>query len=65
MLVLICFIYLFSLDDVTGQIRSTWPPDVDPDPNCLDYDGSKVPDCREYIDGVTKQPVFIEHSYSK
>ena len=53
------------LNPVIGQIRSTWPPDVIPDPNCLDYDGSKVPDCTEYIDQANNQPVFIEHSFSK
>ena len=63
--VFLSLIQLVSLEYVSRQMRSTWPPDVDPDPNCLDYDESKVPDCRDYIDAVTKQPVFVEHSYSK
>ena len=33
--------------------------------DCLPYDGSVVPDCREYADPVTKEPYYIAHSHSK
>ena len=64
MLLLLSLVNLFFFNPVFGQIRSTWPPDVVPDPTCLDYDGSKVPDCRDHVGGGG-EPVFIEHSFSK
>ena len=36
-----------------------------PGQDCLPYDGSVVPDCRKYVDPITKQPYFKEHSASK
>merc|ERR1712126_584807 len=30
--------------------------------DCLPYDGSVVPDCSKYIDPVTKEPYYKEHS---
>ena len=32
---------------------------------CLPYDGSVVPDCSKYVDPITKQPYYHEHSNSK
>ena len=56
---------LLSLYPVMGELMmSTWPPDIAPDPTCLPYDGSKVPDCSDYL-GSRGDPVFIEHSFSK
>ena len=64
MLLLPPFVTFFFCNPVLGQVRSTWPPDVVPDPTCLAYDGSKVPDCRDHVGGGG-EPVFIEHSFSK
>ena len=36
-----------------------------PGQDCLPYDGSVVPDCAKYIDPITKQPYYHEHSSSK
>ena len=38
----------------------TYNPGID----CLPYDGSVVPDCAKYVDPITKQPYFKEHSSS-
>jgi len=55
---------LLSLYPVMGELMmSTWPPDIAPDPTCLPYDGSKVPDCSDYL-GSRGDPVFIEHSFN-
>ena len=66
MLVLPVLVPLLSPHQVSSQPqpRSTWPPDVVPDPTCLPYDDSRVPDCRDYL-GDSGEPVFIEHSSSK
>ena len=32
---------------------------------CLPYDGSVVPDCSKYMDPLSKQPYYHEHSSSK
>lgn len=36
-----------------------------PGQDCLPYDGSVVPNCLNYIDPATKQPVYHIHSASK
>ena len=36
-----------------------------PDPYCLPYDGSVVPDCRKYVDPISKAPYFKEHAISR
>ena len=36
-----------------------------PGRECLPYDGSVVPDCSKYVDPITKQPYYHEHSSSK
>ena len=46
------------------QVRSTWPNGIYPGENCLAYDGSKVPDCTEYIDVENYIPYYHEHSQS-
>ena len=35
-----------------------------PGENCLPYDGSVVPDCSKFVDPITKQPYYHEHSTS-
>ena len=47
------------------QVRSTWPEGIFPGEECLPYDGSKVPDCSEYIDPNHYVPYYHEHSASK
>ena len=32
---------------------------------CLPYDGSVIPDCSKYVDPITKEPYYVEHSYRK
>merc|ERR1711971_361000 len=44
------------------QVGSTWPDDVIPDEFCLPYDGSKVPDCSQYVDPEHYIPYYHEHS---
>jgi len=45
-------------------MRSTWPPVYNPGEGCLAYDGSKVPDCREFIDPAIGEPYYHPHSYN-
>jgi len=51
---------------VVGQERTTegsWETvTYNPGIGCLPYDGSIVPDCSKYVDPITKQPFFKEHS---
>ena len=51
--------FQFTTND--QQITVTYNPGQD----CLPYDGSVVPDCSKYIDPVTKEPYYKEHSNSK
>jgi len=46
------------------EMRSTWPPQFNPGEECLAYDGSKVPDCTEFIDPVLKEPYYHPHSFN-
>merc|ERR1712126_386873 len=48
--------FQFTTND--QQITVTYNPGQD----CLPYDGSVVPDCSKYIDPVTKEPYYKEHS---
>jgi len=48
----------FSMTTNDQQITITYNPGQD----CLPYDGSVVPDCSKYIDPVTKEPYYKEHS---
>ena len=54
----------YQRDEIV-QVRSTWPDGIFPGENCLPYDGSKVPDCSEYIDPNHYIPYYHEHSQSK
>ena len=36
-----------------------------PGEECLPYDGSVVPDCSKFVNPITKQPYYHEHSTSK
>ena len=47
------------------QVRSTWPNGIYPGEHCLPYDGSKVPDCSEYVNPDHYVPYYHEHSASK
>jgi len=46
----------------TTQAGSTWPTDVVPGEYCLPYDGSKVPDCTQFVDPDHYIPYYHEHS---
>jgi len=53
--------------DSTTESTSTTEDDwgtvtYNPGQECLPYDGSIVPDCTKYVDPVTKQPYYKEHS---
>ena len=56
---------LFFIDGASGQLRSTWPTWAGPGDCGLEYDGSKVPDCGDFLDPVSKQPYYHQHSSSK
>ena len=56
---------IFFLDGTLGQMRSTWPPWAHPGEECLTYDGSRVPDCRQFIDPEIKEPYYHPHNTSK
>jgi len=60
------FLYVFGGLVVLAscQQRSTWPPDISPGEECLPYDGSKVPDCREFVNPITKEPYYHPHSWN-
>jgi len=50
---------------VVGQdFKSTWPPEFHPGEDCLAYDGSKVPDCRDFVNPITKEPYYHPHSFN-
>ena len=55
---------IFFLGGVLGQMRSTWPPWARPGINCLEYDGSKVPDCKQFVDPTIREPYYHPHSSS-
>ena len=59
---------LLSSQLVAGQETTEDPHHTvtyNPGQDCLPYDGSLVPDCSKYVDPVTKQPYYHEHSSSK
>jgi len=62
MIKLLSLLLIFFLEETSGQFRSTWPPWARPGEECLEYDGSKVPDCRDFIDPQIKQPFYHYHS---
>ena len=65
----ILLIYVISLSLFSCQTTEysytytvTYNP---PFQDCLPYDDSVVPDCSKYVDPITKQPYYHEHSNSK
>ena len=52
---------------VTCQVTTTedYTVTYNPGIDCLPYDGSVVPNCAEFVDPVTKQPYYHEHSNSE
>ena len=62
------YLFLFLLPLVSCQETTEDPHHTvtyNPGQDCLPYDGSVVPDCAKYIDPITKQPYYHEHSNSK
>ena len=58
-------VIFLSMTTKNFKVRSTWPGDISPGENCLPYDGSKVPDCSEYVKPPHFEPYYHEHSFSK
>ena len=58
-------VIFLSMTTKNIKVRSTWPGDIFPGENCLPYDGSKVPDCSEYVKPPHFEPYYHEHSFSK
>ena len=57
-----------SLSTISGQTTEysyNYTVTYNPGRECLPYDGSVVPDCSKYVDPITKQPYYHEHSSSK
>ena len=48
----------------TTQASTTSTVTYNPGEECLPYDGSRVPDCREFIDPLAKEPYYHYHSTS-
>ena len=62
------YLFLFLLPLVSCQETTEDPHHTvtyNPGQDCLPYDGSVVPDCAKFIDPITKQPYYHEHSNSK
>ena len=51
---------LVRSQETTPDYTVTYNPGQD----CLPYDGSVVPDCSKFVDPITKQPYYHEHSFS-
>ena len=61
-LLLLAMVPLVTCQDTTTEDYTvTYNPGID----CLPYDGSVVPNCDEYINPITKQPYYKEHSNSE
>ena len=58
-------VIFLSMTTKNFKVRSTWPEGIFPGQNCLPYDGSKVPDCSEYVKPPHFEPYYHEHSFSK
>jgi hypothetical protein len=52
---------LFFLDISLGKLSSF----AKPGGSMVGYDGSRIPDCLNFIDPETKQPYYHTHSSSK
>ena len=62
---LISVIFLKLVSCQTTEYSYNYTVTYNPGQECLPYDGSVVPDCSQYVDPVTKQPYYHEHSSSK
>ena len=62
---LLLTIFSFLNICVLGQNENYLKAILSPKSNCLPYDGSVIPDCRDLIDPDIRNPVFVEHSTSK
>ena len=63
---LISLMFLSLVSCQTTEYNSyNYTVTYNPGQECLPYDGSVVPDCAKYIDPITKQPYYHEHSNSK
>ena len=62
---LISVISLKLVSCQTTEYSYNYTVTYNPGQDCLPYDGSVVPDCSKYIDPITKQPYYHEHSNSK
>ena len=65
-----CLLYILILGSALASHASvTENPHqtvtYNPGQDCLPYDGSVVPNCWDFVDPVTKQPVYHIHSASK
>ena len=54
-----------TTEDFIVTESSNYTVTYNPGQNCLPYDGSVVPDCSKFVDPITKQPYYHEHSTSK
>ena len=54
-----------STTESTSTTEDDWGTVTYNPGECLPYDGSIVPDCTKFVDPVTKQPYYKEHSNSK
>lgn len=52
---------VFLIEGITGM-TSDWPDGIFTGEDCLTYDGSRVPDCSDFIDPQIKQPYYHPHS---
>ena len=63
---LISLMFLSLVSCQTTEYNSyNYTVTYNPGQECLPYDGSVVPDCAKYIDPITKQPYYHEHSSSE
>ena len=60
-LVLLVLVTMAMAQETTPDYTVTYNPGQD----CLPYDGSVVPDCKKFVNPVTKEPYYHEHSFSK
>lgn len=51
-----------TTEDFIVTESSNYTVTYNPGQNCLPYDGSVVPDCSKFVDPITKQPYYHEHS---
>ena len=64
-LLLVLAVSLSTISGQTTEYSYNYTVTYNPGMDCLPYDGSVVPDCSKYVDPITKQPYYHEHSSSK